>query len=42
MMKIEVSGIHVPIQEEVDKHIRKKVIELVFMEREHLKTCMSP
>lgn len=28
MMKIEVSGIHVPIQEEVDKHIRKKVEKL--------------
>jgi putative sigma-54 modulation protein len=28
MMKIEVSGIHVPIQEEVDKHIRQKVEKL--------------
>ena len=28
MMKIEVSGIHIPIQEEVDNHIRKKLEKL--------------
>ncbi len=28
MMKIEVSGIHIPIQDEVDKHIRKKLEKL--------------
>lgn len=28
MMKVEVSGIHIPIQDEVDKHIRKKLEKL--------------
>lgn len=28
MMKIEVSGIHIPVQDEVDKHIRRKVEKL--------------